>query len=102
MDCEKTVMSSKIDSYLPPVMWIVFGKRTLSDVLIILSSCEVNNLLLHIRSSNKIRLHLYMPRITKSMKPCDDLALYIIPAIHTRWTPSSSLMNQLDVFAGQF
>ena len=35
------------------------------------------------------------------MKPCDDLALYSIPAVPAGWAPSSSLMDQLNVFTGQ-
>ena len=101
MDFEKTVISSKTDSYLRPVMWIVSGKRVQNDVLVILSPYEVSHLLPDIRSSNKVHLHVYTPRIAKSMKPCDDLALYTIPAFRARWTPPSSLMDQLNVFAGQ-
>ncbi|KAN0092683.1 hypothetical protein V8E55_003467 [Tylopilus felleus] len=69
--------------------------------LVILSPHEVNALLPHIRSSNKVHLHLYTPRTTKSMKPCEDLALYNIPAVPTGWTPRSRLVDQLNVFAGQ-
>ena len=103
MDFEKTVKSesSKVDDYLRPVMWVVSGKRAQKEVLVILSPYEVNYLLPEIRSSDKVHLHLYTPQITKSMKPCDDLALYSIPAVRKGWTPPSPLMDQLDVFAGQ-
>ena len=101
-DFQKTVRSSsKIDDYLRPVMWVVSGKRADNDALVILSPYEANYLLPDIRSSGKVHLHLYTPRITKCMKDCDDLALYSIPAVPAGWTPPSSLMDQLNVFAGQ-
>ena len=101
-DFQMTVRSSrKVDDYLRPVMWVVSGIRAHDEVLVILSPHEVNHLLPDIRSSDKVHLHLYTPRITKSMKPCDDLTLYSIPAVPAGWTPPLSLMDQLNVFAGQ-
>ena len=101
-DFQQTVRSSEseLDEYLRPVQWVVSGKRDHNDVLVILSPCEVNLLLPHIRSSSNVHLHLYTSRITKSMRPCDDLALYSIPAVPTEWTPPRPLMDQLNVFAG--
>ena len=101
-DFRKTVGSSgKSDDYLRPVQWVVSAKRAQNEILVILSPYEANHLLPDIRSSDKVHLHLYTPRITRSMKPCDDLALYSIPAVPAGWTPPSSLMDQLNVFAGQ-
>ena len=101
-DFQKTVRSSnKVDNYLRPVMWVASGKRAHDEVLVILSPHEVNHLLPAIKSSGKVHLHLYTPRITKSMKPCDDLALYNIPTVPAGWTPSSYLMDLLNMFAGQ-
>ena len=102
MDFQKTVKSSrKVDEYLRPVQWIVSGKMDNNDVLIILSPHEANLLIPDIRSSNKVHLHLYTPRVTRSMKPCDDLLLYSIPTVPTGWIAPSFLMDQLNVFAGQ-
>ena len=101
-DFQKTVGSSGMsDGYLRPVMWVVSGQRAHDEVLVILSPYEANHLLPDIKSSDKVHLHLYTPRVIKSMKPCDDLALYSIPAVPTGWEPPSSLMDQLNVFAGQ-
>ncbi|KAH0834166.1 hypothetical protein J3R83DRAFT_11472 [Lanmaoa asiatica] len=102
MDFQKTVSSSgKLDEYLRPVQWVVSGKKDGNEVLIILSPYEANRLIPHIRRSNDVHLHLYTPRIAKSMKPCDDLALYSVPTASTGWTPPRLLMDQLNVFAGQ-
>ena len=101
-DFQKTVKSSSnVDDYLRPVMWVVSGKRARKEALVILSPYEVNSLLPNIRSSEKVHLHLYTPRVTKLMEPCDDLTFYNIPAVPTGWVPPSSLMDQLNVFAGQ-
>ena len=101
-DFEETIKGSgKRDDYLRPVHWIVSAKRGSNDVLVILSPYEVNHLLPDIRSSNKVHLHLYTPRIIKSMKSCDDLALYSIPTVPNGWIPPSSFMDELNVFAGQ-
>ncbi|KAF8555163.1 hypothetical protein OG21DRAFT_1507968 [Imleria badia] len=101
-DFKNTVRSSsKVDDYLRPVMWVVSGKRAQNEVLAILSPYEANELLLDIRSNDKVHLHAYTARVTRSMKPCDDLVLYNIPAVPTGWTAPLSLMDQLNVFAGQ-
>ena len=101
-DFQKTVNSSRnLDGYLRPVQWVVSGKIDHNEVLVILSPWEANRLIPDIRSSNNVHLHLYTSRITKSMKPCDDLALYSIPATPIEWTPPRPLMDQLNVFAGQ-
>jgi hypothetical protein len=102
MDFQKTVRSSsKVDDYLRPVMWVVSGNRAHNEILVILSPYEANHLLPAIKSSDKVHLHLYTPRISKSLKPCDELTLYSVPAVPAGWTPPSSLMDLLNLFAGQ-
>ena len=102
-DFQNTVeSSSNTDDYLRPVMWVVSGgKRAHKEALVILSPYEVSHLLPNIKSSGKVHLHLYTPRTNQSMKSCDDLALYNVPAVSTGWTVPSPLMDQLNVFAGQ-
>ncbi|KAH0834181.1 hypothetical protein J3R83DRAFT_11490 [Lanmaoa asiatica] len=92
---------SKMDEYLRPVQWIVSSKSAVKHVLVILSPHEVGQLLLSIRKSGNVDLHLYTPRTTKLMKPSDDLSLYSIPEVSADWTPPQGLMSQLNVFAGQ-
>ena len=101
-DFERTVEPSKnVDGYLRPVQWTASGHRAEKEVLVVLSPHEANHLLTDIRSSHSIHLHLYTPRVLKSMKPCDDLALYSIPSVPAGWTAPSLLMDQLNVFGGQ-
>ena len=101
-DFETTVeLSERAAEYMRPVHWIVSAKRGSNGVLVLLSPHEVNSLLPDIRSSKKVHLHLYTPRITKAMKSCDDFSLYNIPKIPKKWIPPTYLMEQLNVFAGQ-
>lgn len=70
-------------------------------MLVIVSPFEANILLPDIRASKRVHLHIYTPRVTKMMKSCDDLRLYITPSISARWIPDDTLIRQLNVFAGQ-
>ena len=67
---EKTIVSSKkIDSFLRPVQWIVSGKVTCIDpILVILSPHEANHLMLDIRmSDNEIGRALCRERVLMSV-----------------------------------
>ena len=90
-----------MDQYLRPVQWILSGKNDRDRVLVVLSPFEVNLLLPDIRASKHIHLHLYSPRTSQRMKPSDDLRLYSIPPLPSNWTPTWTLIDQLNVFAGQ-
>ncbi|KAG2744148.1 hypothetical protein P692DRAFT_20809618 [Suillus brevipes Sb2] len=97
------VTKGKTDRYIRPVNWVL-SSNTVSDapVLVIVSPFEVNVLLSEIRASKQVHLHAYTPRVTKMMKSCDDLRLYITPSL-PRWIPHAhdTLIRQLNVFAGQ-
>ena len=103
MDFQKTVDSpEKMDDFLRPVQWFVSSKTSCEyPALVILSPHEVSSLMSDIRTSNNVHLHVYTPRVTKSMKPCDDPPLYCIPMPPTWGTIPSSLMDQLNMFAGE-
>jgi len=88
-----------VSEYLRPVNWVLSGLR--SGVLVILSPYEVNELLLDIRRSEHVRLHIYTPRVHKTMTPCDDLDLYSIPAATRNSMVLTALREQLNLFSGQ-
>ena len=92
-----------IDQYLRPVQWILTrSKKDRRDqVLVLLSPFEADNLMPDIRASECVHLHLYAPCTSQSMKPSDDLKLYVIPPLPLDWTPPWALIDQLNVFAGQ-
>ena len=89
-----------MNDYLRPVQWILSGKMDNNDVLILLNPFEADRLMLEIRISKHVRLHLYIPRTTKRMKPYDDLGLYSVPSLPLNGIPRK-LIDQLNVFAGQ-
>jgi hypothetical protein len=90
------------DQYLRPVQWILSSKRDCDQVLVLLSSFEADRLMPDIRASEYVHLHVYAPRTSQRMKPSDDLRLYSIPPLPSDWTPPWALIDQLNVFAGQF
>ncbi|KAF8550407.1 hypothetical protein OG21DRAFT_1446652 [Imleria badia] len=94
-------IQGRVDEYLRPVQWILSGKKEGNDVLVLLSPFEADHLMPYIRLSEYVHLHLYTPRTTERMKPCDDLKWYSIPALPADWSPPWALIDQLNVFAGQ-
>jgi len=88
--------------YLRPVNWVLSrrGSRGI-PILLILSPYEVNELLLDIRRSEHIHLHIYTPWVQKAMLPCDDLNLYSIPSTSWNLVVHPTLKDQLNLFAGQ-
>ena len=90
-----------MDQYLRPVQWILSPKNDRDHVLVLLSPYEADRLLLGIRASECVHLHVYAPRTSQRMKPSDDLRLYSIPPLPCDWTPPWALIDQLNVFAGQ-
>ncbi|TDL21943.1 hypothetical protein BD410DRAFT_828691 [Rickenella mellea] len=99
----QTQMFRRGDEFLRPVQWIISSSVDCEVLLVIVSPFEVNALLPEIRQSNYVNLHIYTPRVTQAMPPCDDLTLYCIPPLPTNWpaSPLKPLTIQLNLFAGQ-
>ncbi|KIJ64302.1 hypothetical protein HYDPIDRAFT_90913 [Hydnomerulius pinastri MD-312] len=93
--------SGKTDDHLRPVNWILSSNSKQNPTLVIISPWEANGLMPDIRLSKNVHLHVYTPRTTESMKPCDNLSLYSIPPVPHGWTPPWALIDQLNIFAGQ-
>ena len=91
-----------VDQYLRPVQWILSSNRDREQVFVLLSPFEADRLMPDIRESECVHLHVYAPRTSQRMKPSDDLQLYSIPPLPSDWTPPWGLIDQLNVFAGQF
>ncbi|EGO02914.1 hypothetical protein SERLA73DRAFT_70404 [Serpula lacrymans var. lacrymans S7.3] len=92
---------SQANDFVRPCNWIISSQRRDSLVLVITSPYEINMLLPEIRKSNKVRLHLYTPRVTKAMRPTDDLTLYMIPPTSTPFLLPVPSKIQLNILAGQ-
>jgi hypothetical protein len=101
--------SYTFDDYMRPVHWIL---STAHGFLVILSPFEVNELLPRIRTSTKVFLHIYTPRITEAMKSSEDFNFFTLPSpprstrSQTAQPPRTLVserkaVNQLNLFAGQ-
>ena len=98
---ESIEIKGKEKDFLRPVQWVLSGKMSGKEALVVLSPFEADLLMPEIRISKYVHLHLYIPRTTKRMKPTDDLRLYSVPTIPSDWIPPWTLIDQLNVFAGQ-
>ncbi|KAI6138903.1 hypothetical protein BKA82DRAFT_4459887 [Pisolithus tinctorius] len=90
-----------VGEYLRPVNWVLSSQSNGHPTLVILSPFEVDELLPEIRSSGSVCLHVYTPRTQARMRPCDDLRLYTIPPACPDWIAPASLVDQVNLFAGQ-
>ncbi|KAH9038807.1 hypothetical protein EDB85DRAFT_392096 [Lactarius pseudohatsudake] len=91
-----------LTDYLRPVNWVLTSGSGRNSVAIIISPHEANELLPTIRKSGKVRLHVYAPRVTASMRSFSDLAFHTIPSTPAReWTAPAHLRIELNLFAGQ-
>lgn len=89
------------NDYLRPVQWVISGKMCGKVALVLVSPFEADRLMPEIRISERVHLHLYIPRTTRRMKPADDLRLYAVPPLPPDWIPPWDLIDQLNIFAGQ-
>ncbi len=91
-----------LTDYLRPVNWVLSSGSGRNSTVIVISPYEANELLPVIRQSGKVRLHVYAPRVTASMRSFSDLAFYSIPESPAReWTAPAHLRIELNLFSGQ-
>ncbi|KAH9033523.1 hypothetical protein EDB85DRAFT_2144913 [Lactarius pseudohatsudake] len=92
----------RLSDYLRPVNWVLSSGSGKDGTVIVISPYEANKLLPIIRQSGKVRLHVYAPRVTASMRSFSDLAFYTISGSPVReWTAPAPLRIELNLFAGQ-
>jgi hypothetical protein len=89
-----------LDNFLRPVHWVVSGKNRSPIDFVLLSPYEAHELLPCIRQHYNATLHVYSPRVSRSVSTLEDLSFCAIPAIPKCW-PSSPPVMQLNLFAGQ-
>ena len=98
----KDASITDLTDHLRPVNWVLSSGSGRNSIAIIISPHEANELLPIIRKSRKVRLHVYAPRVTTSMRSFSDLAFYSIPESPAReWTAPAHLRIELNLFAGQ-
>ncbi|KAH9180205.1 hypothetical protein EDB89DRAFT_2118669 [Lactarius sanguifluus] len=91
-----------LTDYLRPVNWVVSSGSGENYVAIVISPYEANELLPVIRKSDKVRLHIYAPRVTASMRSFSDFTFHTIPESPTgAWTAPAYIRMELNLFAGQ-
>jgi hypothetical protein len=102
VDFFRTVVGAAgLSEYLRPVHWIV--SSTLDDVpvLVVMSPFEVNAFLPTTRKNGAVRLHVYTPRVIRSMRSFSDLSFHAVPALPDGWAPPArGLLTQVDLWAG--
>jgi hypothetical protein len=91
---------TRLTDYLRPVNWILSSKSGRGGVFIVISPYEANELLPVIRRSSTVRLHVYAPRVSASMRSFSDLAFCTIPGSRARPVPAH-VQTELNLFAGQ-
>ncbi|KAL1748426.1 hypothetical protein HDZ31DRAFT_29860 [Schizophyllum fasciatum] len=106
VDFEETIHFSpnarhEKDGFIWPVQWIVSTKQS-PDVLLLVSPFEANDIIADVRQSADVRLHLYSPRVSRTMRAFDDLTFLITPssAATTSVPPESAMIHELNLFAG--
>lgn len=91
-----------LTEFIRPVTWILSSGSGKDSVVVVISPYEANELLPIIRKSNKVRLHMYAPRVTSSMRSFSDLTSYTIPDSPAEpWSAPAHIRTELDLFAGQ-
>lgn len=89
-----------MDSYLRPVNWILSSNITDRKELVIISPFEANKVLPTLRRSGNVTLHVFAPRVTKTMRAIDNLDFYNIPSTSAKKFSQPELML-LWIFSGQ-
>ena len=91
------------DDYFRPVNWVLTSKREIKPTfLLIISQYEANELLRKIQApSSGVNLHIYEPKVTKSMGSVDSGMEPTSRSMQEWQSLSSGLRRELNLFAGQ-
>ena len=104
-DFTTTVLDSdgtRLTEYLRPVNWVLSTGSGRDTVVVAISPYEANELLPIIREKRKVRLHVYTPRVTLSMRSFSDLTFHSIPDLPAAtWTAPAHIRTVLNLFSGQ-
>ena len=104
-DFTTTILDSDgmgLTEYLRPVNWIISSGSGKDTIVVVISPYEANELLPLIRQSNKVRLHVYAPRVTPSMRSFSGLTFCSIPEMpEEQWSTPAHVRTELNLFAGQ-
>ena len=91
-----------LTDFLRPVNWILSSGSGKDSTVVVISPYEANELLPIIRKRNKVRLHIYAPRVTSSMRSFSDLTFHsILNSPAESWSAPAHVKTELNLFAGQ-
>jgi hypothetical protein len=94
--------SKDLTDYLRPINWILTSRSGKDSIVVVISPYEANELLPIIRERKKVRLHVYAPRVTASMRSFSDLTFHTIPDSPAEpWSAPAHVRMELNLFAGQ-
>jgi hypothetical protein len=104
-DFTTTILNSNrtsLTDYLRPVNWILSSRLGKNSTVVVISPYEANALLPIIRKSKQVRLHLYSPRVTSSMRSFSGLTFHSIPDSPAEpWLAPAHARTGMNLFAGQ-
>lgn len=97
---------STLHEYLRPVAWVLtsgIDGPPADSRLVVISPFEANQLLPTLRTSKSgVRLHIFTPRLVKTMPPLSDLRFHVIPALPTSdWSVPPILQLHLSLWSGE-
>jgi hypothetical protein len=98
------VKRNVLTDYLRPVNWILSSGSGKDTTVVVISPYEANELLPIIRKRKKVRLHVYAPRVTSSMRTFSDLTFHTTPDSGSpaeQWSAPAHIRTELNLFAGQ-
>jgi hypothetical protein len=93
-----------LTDYLRPVNWILSSGSGKDSIVVVISPYEANELLPIIRKRKNVRLHVYAPRVTSSMRSFSDLTFHTIPdsgSLEEQWSAPAHIRTELNLLAGQ-
>jgi hypothetical protein len=91
-----------LTDYLRPVNWVLSSGYGKDSVEIVISPYEANELLPDIRRNGNVRLHIYAPKVTASMRSFSCLTFHTIPeSPEIVWTSPAHTRIALNLFSGQ-
>jgi len=88
------------DMFLRPVNWILSFNLHRKPRYLIMSPFEVQELLPQMRGQDRVRLHIYSPRLSLSNRSLEDLSFCAVPPVQNGWSVPA-ISTTLNLFAGQ-
>ncbi|GAW18489.1 hypothetical protein ANO14919_079650 [Xylariales sp. No.14919] len=99
------LVSDRFDSYQRHVQWILTGSDETGSAqvkhMMLISPFEANQMLETIQASDRVALHLYAPLLNLEHKALDKLDLYTVPQRLADRKIPQTLVDELNLFAGQ-